>query len=79
MKKEKTKVWFKAKCYGWGWYPSTWQGALVILIWAVLFTFSLAKLDHEGWKNILFIIFITALLILISWKKGEKPRWRWGK
>ena len=79
MKKEKTKVWFKAKCYGWGWYPSTWQGALVILIWIVLFTLSIMKLDHEWLKNMIFIFIITLILIGICWKKGERPRWRWGK
>lgn len=79
MKKEKTKVWFKAKCYGWGWYPSTWQGVLVILIWVVLFTLLMMKLDHEGLKNIFFIFIITAVLIWICWVKGERPRWRWGK
>jgi hypothetical protein len=75
--KTKTELWFKAKCFGWGWYPCSWQGWLVILIWAILFYFSLRKMDHEGLKNILFIILITFILIWISFKKGEKPSWRW--
>lgn len=79
-KKDK-KIWFKAKCYGWGWYPCSWQGWLVILIWAVVFTLSLVMIeenDHEIGKNLAIILIITAFLIYISWKKGEKPRWRWG-
>lgn len=74
-----SKLWFKAKCYGWGWYPSSWQGWLVILVWAILFTFSVIKMDHEWLKNLLFIFLTTGILIWIFYKKGEKPRWRWGK
>ena len=75
----KQKVWFRAKCYGWGWYPSTWQGVLVILVWVALFSFSVIKLDHEWLKNVIAIFIFTAILIWICWKKGERPRWRWGK
>lgn len=28
--------WFKAKLYGWGWTPVTWQGWCVILVYASL-------------------------------------------
>ena len=79
MKKEQQKFWFRAKCYGWGWYPSTWQGVLVLLVWVFLFTLSMMNLDHEGFKNVIAIFIFTAVLIWICWKKGEKPRWRWGK
>jgi prepilin signal peptidase PulO-like enzyme (type II secretory pathway) len=77
--KTKEKLWFRAKCYGWGWYPCSWQGWFVILIWVILFIFSVIKMDHEWLKNLLFIFLITFILILICWKKGEKPRWRWGE
>ena len=30
------KVWFKAKEYGWGWYPSSWQGWIILLIYLLL-------------------------------------------
>jgi hypothetical protein len=29
-----TKLWFKAKNYGWGWYPITWQGWLITGLYA---------------------------------------------
>ena len=29
------QLWFKAKTYGYGWYPVTWQGWLVILIYVL--------------------------------------------
>jgi len=73
------KLWFKAKIYGWGWYPCSWQGWLVLLVWAVIFVFAIIKLDYEWVKNFLVILVITLILIYICYKKGEKPRWRWGK
>lgn len=78
MKKTK-KLWFKAKCFGWGWYPCSLEGWLVLLVWAILFVLSVIKMDHEWLKNLLFIFIITGILIWVCWKTGEKPRWRWGR
>ena len=72
------KIWFKAKNYGWGWCPCTWQGTVCIIIWAILFVFGMITMDHEWLKNLIFIFSFTGILIWICWKKGEKPRWRWG-
>jgi len=72
------KIWFKQKSYGWGWTPVTWQGWVVTAVWAVLFFISIKTFDHEWLKNTLVIFVITALLIFICYKKGEKPEWRWG-
>ena len=60
------------------WYPSTWEGWLVLLAWFIIFVSNLMMLDHEAMKNFLFMFLDTALLIYICYKKGEKPRWRWG-
>jgi len=73
------KLWFKAKEYGWGWYPCSWGGFLVLFIWFVLFVFGVLKLDHEWLKNLIGILVLTAILIYICYKTGEKPGWRWGK
>ncbi|MEI8339210.1 MAG: hypothetical protein WCF94_00935 [bacterium] len=73
------KLWFRAKRYGWGWYPVTWQGWAVILIWVAFFTFGVIRLDHEWLKNVVVIFIMTALLIWICYKKGEKPGWHWGE
>lgn len=79
MKKAKEKLWFKAKCYGWGWYPCSWEGWLVLLVWAFLFVSVVSTIDHEWLKNLIFIILSFSVLIYLCYKKGEKPRWRWGK
>lgn len=73
------KLWFKRKLYGWGWTPCSWEGWMVILVWVVFFIFTMKKMDHEWLKNLIFIIISVFVLIFISYKKGEKPRWQWGK
>lgn len=83
------KLWFKRKLYGWGWTPCTWQG------WAVVFSYILFILiiglnieedipgNPDSGSNFLVlglpILLLTLSLIIISYKKGEKPRWQWGK
>ncbi len=74
-----SKLWFKRKTYGWGWVPSSWEGWFIIISWVLLFSFSINNIKQGGIQEILFIIFITGLLIYICYKKGEKPKWQWGK
>ncbi|MDD3607285.1 MAG: hypothetical protein PHQ20_00595 [Candidatus Moranbacteria bacterium] len=80
--------WFKRKLYGWGWVPVRWQGWLVILLY-ILLILSLVLTREEaipgnpdsGSNFLTFalpIIVLTALLIFVTYKKGEKPGWRWG-
>ncbi len=83
--KSKDELWFKAKTYGWGWTPITWQGwALVfgyVLVMVLIFL-DINKNAENLIKNILNFIapFVvgTGLLIFICYKKGEKPHWSWG-
>jgi len=80
--------WFRAKLYGWGWTPVKWQGWLVIFLYVVIimaFIFNREKDipgDPNSGSNFLTfglpITLLTALLIFICYKKGEKPRWQWG-
>lgn len=80
--------WFKAKLYGWGWTPAKWQGWLVILVYITLIlTLVLTREEAiqgnpDSGSNFLIlglpIILLTAVLIFICYKKGEKPRWQWG-
>lgn len=74
------KLWFKAKTYGWGWCPTSWQGFLITLISILVFIFFWRNI-MQG-KNILinFIVIIIdfTVLLLVCYKKGEKPQWRWG-
>jgi hypothetical protein len=39
MKKRVQPIWFKAKHYGWGWYPVTWQGWGITLLFVCGYLF----------------------------------------
>ena len=73
------KIWFRRKRYGWGWVPATREGWLSILIWLVLLLWIEQKMDQNEMKNITVIILMVGALIYLCYKKGEKPRWQWGK
>lgn len=76
-------LWFKAKRYGWGWTPATWQGWAVTAIYAGILVLLSLTLDEHSPPNEVGLMFVLPLLILsagfivIAWKTGEKPRWRW--
>jgi hypothetical protein len=83
---EKLKpLWFKRKLYGWGWVPVTWQGWAVIALYILLILLITPNLKPDStfsdvWKNfILPVAILTFFLIYICYKKGEKPKWQWGK
>lgn len=81
----KKKLWFRAKDYGWGWYPVTWQGWLVTLLF-VLYEIGLTSLignsfdSRAGVSTFLFLTVLgVAVLITICYEFGETPYWRWGR
>ncbi len=82
------RYWFKAKLYGWGWTPATWQGWGVIGVY-ILLILGLVSMREEyipgnpdsGSNFLTFalpIILLTVLLVIVAYKKGEKPKWHWG-
>lgn len=79
------RLWFKRKLYGWGWTPATWQGWAVTLAYVVLIILLAMTVDDNSPPNEVAFMFFLPLLILsaclvtIAWKTGEKPRWQWGK
>ena len=80
----KKKLWFRAKDYGWGWQPSSWEGWLVIIAYIVGMVFISFRIDADAQSAsdalVNFIpqsIILTALVIWISSARGERPEWRW--
>ena len=74
------KIWFPAKKYGRGWGPpNCWQGWVVLAVWFVVLAAGI-PLALRGHRFLFMACTIlhSAILILICWLKGEKPRWRWG-
>lgn len=77
------KLWFKAKEYGYGWYPITWEGWTVILgyfaaLALLIYVFN-TNIEKFLYYYLASVFFITAILLYICYKTGEKPSWRWGK
>ena len=73
------KQWFKAKRYGWGWYPVTWQGWAMLLIFCVLIAQEVTALNKGFSFMHLFTLTVWIICIIsICYQTGEKPRWRWG-
>jgi hypothetical protein len=78
-------VWFPAKRFGWGWGPPCrWQGWIVMGLWLAGMVGGLAFLSRGPvtagrlMGALGLIAAATGMLLLFSWIKGEKPRWRWG-
>lgn len=78
----KKKLWFRAKTYGWGWTPASWQGWLLIILYVLITIWNFYRIDgHSHSVSDTLINFIpetlamAVLLIIIAYWKGEKPRW----
>jgi hypothetical protein len=73
--------WFKAKRYGYGWYPATWQGWLVMVIWLIFFAGAYVRWNLETQFPLFFVDIAasTGGLMVVAALTGEKPRWRWGR
>ena len=85
IKDNPEKLWFKRKLYGWGWTPVTWQGWLVLVVFVggiVGNAYRIDSLSYSEYETSVKFLSQTAaavvLLIIICWKKGERPRWQWG-
>ncbi len=76
--------WFKARLYGWGWAPATWQGWLILVIYIAAVVFFAFTIDENSpdreviFTFILPVVLLTISLLSICYKTGEKPRWQWG-
>jgi hypothetical protein len=81
-------LWFKARAFGWGWTPVSFEGWAVLIAFLALvaagtgvFIYELRAGADVRAANLLFmagLALLVGLLILICWLTGERPRWRWG-
>lgn len=79
------KLWFKAKRYGFGWTPASWEGWAVLFVFIVFEVWNFLRIDATSHSNsdtlrpfiIQTFLAIIALTLISSWK-GEKFGWKWG-
>ena len=76
--------WFRAKRYGYGWYPITWQGWAVILGYVAVVLGAALLLTSTPTDEMLVPFFATIIvaLVVMIWicvKTGDPLRWRWGE
>ena len=84
---ENTKgYWFKAYQRGYGWFPASWKGWAVIIIYFfnVYFGVSLAgRITHDKIQTLILYLPVltltTIMYFIIVIKTGEKAKWRWRK
>lgn len=86
FKNNPENLWFKRKLYGWGWTPVRWQGwlTIVVYVWVVWSFFRDADAASHSVSDTLIrfaipLVVATSALIVVCYKKGEKPRWQWGE
>jgi hypothetical protein len=79
------RIWFRAKKYGWGWYPVTWQGWIVILIGLFLIIREAVQFDENSQSGsdvliglLLPVFCVVTLMLITTYATGEKPGWHWG-
>ncbi|QQG49623.1 MAG: hypothetical protein HZB70_02365 [Candidatus Berkelbacteria bacterium] len=77
--------WFRRKKYGYGWYPASWQGWLVLGVYTGGLVSIFLKIDggsHSVSDSLieffLPLIGLTLVLLIITFVTGEKPRLQWG-
>ncbi len=82
---KQSTTWFRAKRYGYGWYPITWQGWAIIAMYLYALVEQTLRLEQEpgsiavrlvSWFS--HVIIITVFLMIICEAYGEPGRWRWG-
>ena len=80
------KLWFRNKTYGFGLNPSCWEGWAVIGVFLLVVFITVpivaAITNTESMFALVFlptIIIEIATFLFVTYKKGEKVEWRWGK
>ncbi|HVU49140.1 MAG TPA: hypothetical protein VHL80_00545 [Polyangia bacterium] len=83
MSEPRSRYWFPAKKYGWGWGPPTrWQGWVFLLVWLAVNIAGAVRLHPllptRPGLYVAWIVLMLAIMVAVGYAKGEPPRWRWG-
>lgn len=83
---KRNQYWFRARYFGRGFYPETWEGWLVSLLYSALVLAAYFLLPSQS--GIVFVLLTTVVFLLICRAKGRTPQaatdgkekgWRAGK
>lgn len=84
----KSKHWFLPKCYGYGFFPISWQGWLstLILLGLILLSayvnnfFNYQVNTQDGFRYFLDVVILCLLFTLLFKDKVKGGlRWQWGR
>lgn len=73
------KIWFKRKRFGWGWYPASWEGWLVTVVYiALVVGFTMTIPENATFKELAVRLFLPLALLTIAFirvvcKTSETP------
>lgn len=72
--------WFKPKKYGYGAYPYTWEGWLVMLGYILLLILIIKNITFDRYLFYISILMWTISLVFLSKEKTDGEwKLRWGK
>jgi len=84
IKNNPENYWFRARWYGWGWVPATWQGWLTTTIYVfigIILGIALENNEQTKYSTPIYLLVLTTItlsFIFLTYKKGEKPKWSFG-
>lgn len=82
------RYWFKRKKYGYGWRPATKEGVLVTVFYGLmtaaawfvlLWDVNEDTVETKTYQFLAATSLITIVFVMLNYKRGPKPKWRWGE
>ncbi len=74
------EFWFKPKKYGYGSYPCTWEGWVLIFFYIILLVLIIKNITFDRYLFYISIFMWTVSIVFLSKEKTEgKWKWRWGE
>lgn len=76
---EEKNFWFKAKRFGWGWYPATREGWIITAMFIVASLLVIRMNADTPELIVVHMGILVAALVVVAWRTGERPMLRWGR
>lgn len=79
------KLWFKAKKYGFGWYPVSYEGWTLLLVYVLAIVSFALHINKYSTVDAVMLNFavpflvLTSFLLAICYAHGECAYWNWNK